>query len=129
MLLRFIFVLPVLAFFVGVGVVGLSKPESVLAYFGTTSLTRDGRNEVRGMYGGLSLASAVALGVALVNPVLGPGILVSVTLVVAGIASGRLLSVLIDGRPGFYPWLFLGVELVLVGLLLLAYWLGYSEAG
>lgn len=111
----------VAAFFAGMGLVALLQPERVLAFFGTSRLTRDGRNEVRAVYGGFGLAVAVLLlGTLSFLATLRDGILVSIAAALLGMAAGRLISIAIDGNPGRYPWLFFMVELVLAAMLLRA---------
>ena len=51
----------VAAFFVAMGVLALVAPERILATFGTTGLTVEGRNEVRAVYGGFGVAVGVLL--------------------------------------------------------------------
>ena len=107
----------VAAFFFVMGVVALRRPGRIVAYFGTTSLTRAGRNEVRAVYGGFGVAVAVLLLATLWFPALRAGVLVAVAVALGGMAAGRLLSALLDGSPGFFPWLFCGVELALAAAL------------
>ncbi|NNL67684.1 MAG: DUF4345 family protein [Myxococcales bacterium] len=95
------------------GVVALLRPDQVMALFGTTQLTRDGRNEVRAVYGGFGVFVAFLLLSTLFFPVLRPGVLVTVGVALLGMAAGRMISALVDGSPGFHPWLFCAVELVL----------------
>lgn len=115
-----ILIIAVAVFFAGMGLVALARPEQVLAFFGTPSLSRDGRNEVRAVYGGFGLAVVSLLLVALEQPALRPGVLLTVALALVGMAAGRLISALIDGLPGFYPCLFFAVELALAAALLVA---------
>ena len=107
----------VAAFFFVMGVVALRRPGGIVAYFGTTSLTRDGRNEVRAVYGGFGVAVAMLLLATLWFPGLRTGVLVAVAVTLGGMAAGRLLSALLDGSPGFFPLLFCGVELALASAL------------
>lgn len=113
-----IFVGGVACFFAGMGLVALLRPERVLAFFGTQALTRDGRNEVRAVYGGFGLAIAALLGASFLQPELRGGILLTVAVALLGMAGGRLVSTVVDGPPGLFPWLFLGVEIALAALLL-----------
>lgn len=110
----------VAAFFVTMGAVALARPERVVSYFGTSSLTRDARNEVRAVYGGFGLAVGLMLLATPWLPALRAGVLVAVSIALLGMAAGRLISVLLDGSPGLLPWLFCGFELVLSGSLLVA---------
>lgn len=67
------------------GVVAILRPELVSAQFGIHKLSINGRNEVRAVYGGFGIAAAAAL---------------------SGMASGRILSFVLDrglsGRLTFY---------------------------
>ncbi len=110
----------VAAFFFAMGTVALGRPERIVAYFGTLSLTRDGRNEVRAVYGGFGVALALLLLATPWMPALEAGVLVAVAAALAGMAGGRILSALVDGSPGFFPWLFCGVELALATALVVA---------
>lgn len=110
----------VAAFFLGMGLVALCDPQRVTALFGTDELTIDGRNEVRAVYGGFGIAMAASLGAALVAPALRPGVLACLAAALVGMAFGRVVSRVIDGSAGAHPKLFLGVELVLSAMLLVA---------
>jgi hypothetical protein len=110
-------VVGIAVFFLAMGAYALAVPARVLAIFGVAVTTVDGRNEVRAVYGGFGIAIGVLLLVALGEPTLHAGILVSVGTAVAGMAGGRLVAALVEGSPGFYPWLFAAVEtLMAVGL-------------
>lgn len=111
-------VLLVAALFALMGVAALVRPESILAYFGITTLTRDGRNEVRAVYGGFGVAVAGLLCVARFNEAIRTGAVLAVAVALLGMAVGRLISALLDGAPGRYPWVFLGVELAGAAVLL-----------
>lgn len=115
-------VLLVAALFALMGVVALARPENILAYFGVATLTRDGRNEVRAVYGGFGLAIAGLLCVARFNEAIRTGAVLAVAVALLGMAMGRLVSVLLDGAPGRYPWVFLGVELAGAAVLMIMLW-------
>lgn len=108
----------VAAAFAAMGLLALARPERIVAYFGTRELSRDGRNEVRAVYGGFGLATAGLLCAAQVHAALRPGALLAVAVALLGMAGGRIVSALLDGSPGRWPWVFLGVELAGGGLLL-----------
>lgn len=114
-------VLLVAAFFAGMGAFALARPERVLAIFGTQSLTTDGRNEVRAVYGGFGLAIAALLFAALRAPAWAPGAFLAVAVALFGMAGGRLVSIAIDRSAGRYPWLFAGIEILLGVILMLAF--------
>lgn len=111
-------IVAVAVFFGGMGMVALWRPALVLGLFGTTVTTSEGRNEVRAVYGGYGVATAVLLVGSLAMPAFRPGILLCVAVATLGMAIGRLISFVIDGRAGFYPLLFLGVEAAVFAFLL-----------
>jgi hypothetical protein len=102
------------------GLYALAVPARVLAFFGVSVMTADGRNEVRAVYGGYGVAIAAVLCAALVFPDLRRGILVCQAAALVGMAGGRLVSALVDRPPGFYPWLFGFFEVVMAAGLWLA---------
>ena len=110
----------VAAFFALMGVVALARPEQVVAYFGTTSLTRDGRNEARAVYGGFGLAIAAVLFFAGRAPAFAPGILLCTAVALYGMAAGRLYSWAADGGAGKWPRVYFVVEIALATALVLA---------
>ena len=116
-----VLVIGVALFFATMDVFALLRPERVVSFFGTTSLTVDGRNEVRAVYGGFGIAVAAVLVAALREPSWGAGAFLAIAAALFGMAGGRLVSRAVDGRAGRYAWLFLGVELVLAASLLLAF--------
>lgn len=102
--------------FAGIGIYALAAPQRVFAMFGVPVETAEGRNEIRAVYGGMCLAVAVIL---FELPWLGSaanGILLTVMTLLAGMAFGRLVSLLFE-RPGMLPYAFLALELVGAGLL------------
>lgn len=97
-------------FFVGMGVYALALPGRLVAPFDITLGSGSARAEVRAVYGGFGLAIAAMLVVALTTPDLKAGIVMTVAAALAGMAFGRLSSVL-DGRTRFYPnWFYFLVE-------------------
>lgn len=99
-------------FFAGMGVYALAVPARLIAPFDITLGSASARAEVRAVYGGFGLAIAAMLALALAKPDLATGILATVAAALAGMASGRLVSVL-DDRTGFYPnWFYFLVEAV-----------------
>jgi hypothetical protein len=113
-------VITVAVFFFGMGAIALVRPAQIVGYFGTCDLTVDGRSEVRAVYGGFGIVIAALLAWTLMDPTLAAGILTTVAVSLVGMASGRVVSRLVDGAPGFYPALFFFVELGLAGALLYA---------
>jgi hypothetical protein len=110
-------------FFLGMGVYALAWPERVLTIFGTQVTTRDGRNEVRAVYGGYGITMAAALAVALGDDGLRAGVFVCLALAMLGMALGRVCSAVIDGRASAVTTLFGSIELAIA----VALWL-YRDA-
>jgi hypothetical protein len=108
-------------FFAGMGVLALVAPERIVAVFGTTSLTADGRNEVRAVYGGFGVAVSLLLVLAGGSPALRPGAFAAIAVALLGMAAGRLVAALIERPARFYPcWFYCAVEAALAGLVLAA---------
>jgi hypothetical protein len=114
----------VAAGFAAMGLYALAAPARVLALFGVSVETVDGRSEVRAVYGGFGLAVAALLGVAAAGEGgVREGILVTVGFALAGMAAGRLVSALADRHASAYPVAtFLAIELAAAALLLAAAW-------
>jgi hypothetical protein len=113
----------VAAFFLLMGLYALANPPGVLARFGVTVDTVDGRNEVRAVYGGFGLVVAGMLVYAALTPGRGALWIPSViSLALLGMAAGRLISVALDrARGGGQVWLFFTVEVVLAAMLFAAH--------
>ena len=108
-------------FFAGMGAYALAWPARVLALFGTTGLTPEGRNEVRAVYGGFGLAVAGLLCAALRGANWAPGAFLALAVALFGMAAGRLVSLAVDRSIGRFPLLLIFVEISLGGMLLLAF--------
>ncbi|MFI6987926.1 DUF4345 family protein [Nonomuraea wenchangensis] len=109
----------VAVFFAGMGIYALAAPASLIATFGITLPTANGRNEVRAVYGGFGLAVAAALALAGYDVGLRDGIVLTVALALAGMAAGRVVSMAVERPSRFYPTVFyLLVEAVLAAALL-----------
>lgn len=106
--------------FLLMALIAFASPATVVAYFGMTELSIDGRNEVRAVYGGFGLVIAGLVAVAPYWPRFGPGILLAVAGSLFGMALGRAISRAVDGGAGFYPWLFFIIELAAGGALVAA---------
>ncbi len=102
-------VLAVALGFALMGLTALVRPAYIGSFFDVRIESADGRNEVRAVYGGFGLAVAFALLLAVQRAELREGIVVCMSLALAGMAGGRLFSALLE-RPGFWPWFFCGVE-------------------
>ncbi len=98
------------AFFAGMGLVALARPQFVGNFFDQQLISVDSRNEVRAVYGGFGITIALALYLASVRAEWHDGIIICVALALLGMAGGRLISVLFE-RPGFWPWFYFGLEI------------------
>jgi hypothetical protein len=107
-------------FFLGMGSYALAAPAALVRPFGITLGQSTSRSEVRAVYGGFGLAMAGVLAYAAVGA--GShrtGITLAVGVALAGMAFGRLVSAVIDGRTPFYPnWFYCIVEAIAAGALL-----------
>jgi hypothetical protein len=112
------------AAFAGMGLYALVAPAAVLAQFGVTVETPDGRSEVRAVYGGFGLAVAGVLGAAAAGSGgVREGILVTVGFALAGMAAGRLASRLADRPASLFPvWTYFAIEVAAAAILLWAAW-------
>jgi hypothetical protein len=106
-------------FFFGMGVYALAAPASLVRPFGITLGESAARSEVRAVYGGFGLAIAgVLVFAAIADGDLRRGILIAVGTALAGMAFGRIVSVVIDSRTAFYPnWFYCLVEIIAAGAL------------
>ena len=107
--------------FAGMGLAALVRPAFIWAPFGVEPTTPESRSEVRAVYGGFGLALAALLVLTDDSGTLRDGVLVAVSVSLAGMAAGRVVSAVVDPRtllrsPGF----FLVVELGLAALALAA---------
>ena len=104
-------VLVVLAgLFAAMGAAGLVVPGRVVRQFGVRRLSRDGRSEVRAVYGGFGLATAAALLLAAAEPRFREGVTLAVGLALAGMAAGRVASAVADRGMSRTAGLYLAVE-------------------
>lgn len=110
--------------FAAMGLLALARPRDVLAQFGVSVDTVEGRNEVRAVYGGFGLAIAGLLAVAaLGDPSTAEGIVVATAFALLGMAGGRLLGVVRERPAGLHPvWTYFAIELVSAAALLVAAW-------
>jgi hypothetical protein len=105
------------AFFLCMGLGALVSPRWVTSFVQWAPETVDARNEVRAVYGGFGVAISALLVYAAYHPDVRSGIILAVAIALLGMASGRILSVLIE-RPGRWPLVFILMESALAGLLL-----------
>jgi len=112
----------VATFFAGMGIAALVKPSLIWSPFGVTPTTPAARNEIRAVYGGFGLAIATLLLVAeSATAAFRDGVLVAVSVALAGMAAGRLLGALLEPKSLLkWPGFFLLAEAGLAGLLLTA---------
>lgn len=110
-------------FFLGMGGYGLVAPASLVRPFGIEVADAKARAEVRAVYGGFGVAVAALLAyAAFAGGTLRQGVALTVAVALLGMAFGRLAARTVERQPGFYPsWLYFVVELVLAGLLLVAF--------
>ncbi|MFM7598134.1 MAG: DUF4345 domain-containing protein [Actinomycetota bacterium] len=102
------------------GIGALVSPTVVTRQFGIPTLTPEGRSEVRAVYGGFGLAIAGVLVYAVINIDLREGIAITVAIALFGMAAGRLVSAAIDRSMSKVAALYLVIEVVGGGLLLVA---------
>ena len=98
------------SFFFVMGTLALAAPARFARPLGLDVLDRDGRNEIRGVYGGYGVAMAGCCAIAFVNPALRAGIVSAVAAALLGMVAGRLWSVAVDRGAGKIMWAALFVE-------------------
>lgn len=103
----------VAAFFLAMGLYALVAPAAILRPFGFIVETPQTRSEIRAVYGGFGVAIACMLLIALAQPGIRSGVLVTVGAALAGMAVGRVVSRLADTSTPLYPvWVYFLVEAV-----------------
>jgi hypothetical protein len=99
-------------FFLGMGIYALAAPAALVCPFGIALEQATSRSEVRAVYGGFGLAMAAVLALAAAD-VHRTGIMITVAAALAGMAVGRIISAIVDGRTPFYPnWFYCLVEII-----------------
>ncbi len=113
-------VIAVALFMAGMGLLALVAPTRFLRFVGSEPLGRDGRNEVRAVYGGFGVMMFAVLLYALRDAAYRPGILLCVGVALVGMALGRIISIIPD--RGISPLMIavLSGELAAGSMLLLA---------
>ncbi len=113
-------IIAVALFMGGMGLSAIVAPVRFLRFVGSETLGRDGRNEVRAVYGGYGLMMCGALMYALQQTDYQSGILLCMGLALCGMALGRVISIVPD--RGISPMMIavLMGELIGGGLLLIA---------
>jgi hypothetical protein len=109
-------------FFAGMGIYALGAPAALVRPFGITLGEAASRSEVRAVYGGFGLAIAgVLVFAAITQADIRTGILFAVGAALAGMAFGRLASVVLGDRTAFYPnWFYCLVEAAAAAALFVA---------
>ncbi len=108
--------------FLGMGLCSLAAPERFLRTFGSHVTGRDGRCEVRAVYGGFGVAMAALLGYVLVVDTFRTGALIGVAVALAGMALGRVVSGTIDrGLSPLMAVTTIGETLAALGLYLVVF--------
>lgn len=110
-------VLAIIAFAV-MGVGAIVRPGLVTSQFGISDLTSAARSEVRAVYGGFGISMALVLGVALFSAGLRDGILFAIAAALGGMATGRVVSAVIDRGIDCVPLVYFLLEVVVAVLLL-----------
>lgn len=105
-----------------IGLRALVQPEANVAIpNGLQILDVDGRNYLRSGAGGVTLAGSLLFFAAIGYPRLAFPAVVLAVVVLGGLLSGRLYSLIVDGSPGLVPWVSGVFELI--GLLFSLFWL------
>lgn len=84
-----------------IAVVCLAAPETALADFGITVNDPNGRNEMRGQYGGFFVAMALVMALSFFDKLprrFGVGVLLTL---VGGVLLGRLITLVLEGPATF----------------------------
>lgn len=107
------------------GLLGLLYPDRMLGWLGFAVLSPSdaagGLGEIRATYGGLFVVLGVLTLLAALDPPVHRDRLLLVGLLWLGVAGGRALGVVVDGNPGLFGWIYLGVEVVIGGAMVVAW--------
>lgn len=108
------------------GIYCFFAPESLAGAdsAGVLAATPTGTTEIRAMYGGLQAAIGALAVAALIRPRLASGVLLTLVFITGGLASTRLLGLLMDGGFSAYTGGGLGFEIVSCAAALLALYEG-----
>ena len=88
--------------FVGYGLMCLASPAVVADQTGIQLATGVASTEVRAMYGGLQTAVGLLALAGAMRPALQPSVLFTLMFLFFGLASGRIIGILVDPDPGSY---------------------------
>ncbi|MEM7291779.1 MAG: DUF4345 family protein [Pseudomonadota bacterium] len=105
-------------FFLAMGLTALYDPLMITSYFDLISVPAPFGNEIRAVYGGFGIAVAGTLILGEFKTTFRPGILVTTSLALFGMAGGRLVSGFIADDLAGYPQIFFLLECTLGSLLL-----------
>ncbi len=105
-------------FFLGMGIIALIKPHTIVNTFGLTTIEADMRNEVRAVYGGFGLAMSGLLFASSSLPRLEKGIHTTIACSLFGMAIGRSISALIERPQTKVPLYFCILETTLASSLI-----------
>lgn len=109
--------------FLMVGLRALLKPiEAVADPYGLVAQEVDAKNYLRSGAGGVAIAAGAVQIIGVLLPKFALAALVMVVTILGGLVFGRLVSLVLDGKPGLVPWVSGCFETL--GLVLGAYWLG-----
>jgi nitrate reductase gamma subunit len=103
------------------GFYSLIDPNTALGVLGLHMEAVNSFSQERGTAGGVTLAIGIFLIAGAHYPGLRRPALWMVTVVLAGLEAGRLLSLVLDGVPGMIVWFYAGLEVL--GLVQGIYWL------
>lgn len=112
--------------FFGMGLLALGWPARFARPFGLQVFDRNGRNELRAVYGGFGIAMAAICGYALFHPEVRVGILLTLSAALFGMAVGRMISAIVDRGAGPVMWAAMVGESAVAALL---FEFARSEAG
>ena len=104
--------------FIGYGLVCLASPEVVANATGMNLATSTASVEVRAMYGGLQTAVGLLAALAVMRAEWRAPILLCVGVLFFGLASGRLLGIVVDSDASGYNFGALAFEVVSAGVAL-----------
>ncbi len=76
--------------------------------------------DMRATYGGMSIAVGLIFGLMLREPTTVRLGVISIILMMAGMAGGRLIGIVIDGNPNWVMYLYLGLEILVIILSLVS---------
>lgn len=115
------------AFYSFIGINAMRRPKNLLRNFGLIAESADARNEIRGVYGGMTLALGALLTSTLVVRTNAVGILAAVAVWTIGMALGRVVSAILDRSFGAAPRFWCMAEVLVATALAAAAWLSSSS--